>query len=58
MKTCTRCGEEFEEDDNEHDPVTELGDMFVESMSGSRPDELCLKCRKDLAVATLLGFDL
>ncbi|MGD0236763.1 MAG: double zinc ribbon domain-containing protein [Syntrophorhabdales bacterium] len=57
-KTCRRCGEEFEEGDNEHDLVTELGDMFVESMSGSRPDELCPKCRKDVAVTTLLGFDL
>ena len=50
MKTCRKCGEEFDEGDNEHDPVTGLDDIFVESMSGSRPDELCPKCRKDLAV--------
>ena len=41
MKACSRCGEEFEEDDNQHDPVTELGDMFSKGMTGLEADELC-----------------
>ena len=32
MKTCRKCGEEFDEGDDEHNPVTELGDMFSETM--------------------------
>lgn len=57
MKTCRRCGKEFEEGDNERNPVTELGDMFLKGTTGFRADELCPKCRKELARTTLLKFD-
>ena len=57
MEVCKRCGEEFEETDNERNPVTELGDMFSKGMTGFKADDLCAKCRKVLALTTLLGFD-
>jgi hypothetical protein len=57
MKTCRRCGEEFEEGDDEHNPVTKFDDVFLKAMTGYRADDLCPKCRKELAVTTLLKFD-
>jgi len=58
VKVCRRCGEEFEEADNQHDPVMELGRTFLKGMTGFRADDLCPKCRKELSLTTLLGFDL
>jgi hypothetical protein len=32
--------------------------MFSKGMTGFEAEELCPKCRKELAQTTLLGFDL
>ena len=56
MKTCRRCGEDFEESSGDYSPAQELGEMFLDSMGTSGVDDLCPKCMEDLGVANLLGF--
>jgi hypothetical protein len=57
MKACAKCGEEFEETDSAYDPVQELGDTFLDSTGDYRADDLCPRCREELGITNLLGFD-
>ena len=57
MKTCERCGREFEEDKSEYNPAQELGKMFVDSTGGSDAEHLCPRCRETIGMANLMGFD-
>ncbi|MGC9976591.1 MAG: hypothetical protein ABSC57_07765, partial [Syntrophales bacterium] len=40
MKTCKRCGEEFEESSGDYNPAQELGEIFLDSMGGSEGDDI------------------
>ncbi len=54
MKTCGKCGEEFEEDDDEYNPAQELGDVFPETMGEPAADDLCPKCREKVRMTNVL----
>ena len=56
MKTCRRCGEDFEESSGDYSPAQELGEMFL--IAWAHPG-LMISARsawRDTGVANLLGF--
>ena len=55
MKTCGKCGEEFEESDGEYNTAQELGKMFLDSTGDA--EDLCPECREESGMDNLLGFD-
>ncbi len=56
MPRCKRCGEKYVEDEGAASPVEVLGELFLES-AGERPQDLCPRCREEIGVLGLLGFD-
>jgi hypothetical protein len=54
VKTCGRCGEAFEEGDNEYDPAQDLGDVFPEIPGEPAEDDLCPKCKERLRMTNIL----
>jgi len=57
MKTCKHCDEEFEESSGEYNPAEELVEIFLDSTGESGADDLCPKCKEELGINSLLGFD-
>jgi hypothetical protein len=58
MKTCQRCFREFREREDCYDnPAQKLGALFLKSTRGIDEDDLCPKCKKELGITSLLGFD-
>jgi len=56
MPICKKCGEKFDEESKAVSPAETLGALFLES-AGEEPDNLCPKCREELGIFALLGFD-
>ena len=56
MLRCRKCGEKYDEDIGTMSPMEALGELFLES-SGESPQDLCPRCREDIGVIGLLGFD-
>lgn len=58
MKICKNCFREFDEhgDDN-HNPMVKLGMIFLEHTSEVNPGDYCPKCREELGVMNLIGFE-
>jgi hypothetical protein len=57
MRVCRECGEVFDEDDHEYNPASELGDIFLEFTWESDTEYLCPRCKEELGIVSLLGFD-
>lgn len=53
---CRKCGGKYGEDEGAASPFETLGELFLES-AGEEPDNLCPRCREELGVLGLLGFD-
>ena len=56
MKTCVKCGREFEDDHLYSTPFIEIGNIYLESTRTVSIDEICPECREDLGIMSLLGF--
>ncbi len=56
MPRCRKCGERFDEDEKSVSPAETLGSLFLES-TGEDPRDLCPRCREELGIFALLGFD-
>ena len=56
MPRCRKCGEKYDEEEGSVNPVEALGELFLESV-GERPENLCPRCREEIGVLGLLGFD-
>jgi len=56
MPRCRKCGEKYDEDEGPASPVEVLGELFLES-AGESPQNLCPRCREELGMLALLGFD-
>ena len=56
MTTCNKCGESFREGDEEQNPATGLGEMFLEQMEDVDTDDVCPKCKEELGIINLLGL--
>lgn len=57
MLVCKRCGSQYEENSPEYETAQDIGSIFIESVWDINPNELCPKCRRDLGMFTILGFD-
>ena len=57
MRTCKKCGSQFNEDTPEYDPAQEIGGIFIQNVWHLDTCDLCPKCRRELGMFTLLGFD-
>ena len=56
MPRCRKCGEKYDEEEGAVSPVESLGELFLES-AGESPQNLCPRCREELGMLALLGFD-
>ncbi len=56
MPRCKECGNKFDEENGGTSPAETLGELFLES-AGKEPSNLCPKCREEMGIFTLLGFD-
>jgi hypothetical protein len=56
MRSCSKCGESFREEDEERDPALDLGEMFLEHMEDEAAEDVCPKCKEELGIFNLLGF--
>lgn len=59
MKTCSHCGHLFFDDDRSaNGPAEELVDRFLDATESDRPSDLCPRCREELGMMNLMGFNL
>jgi len=56
MKTCSKCGESFQKGDEEHNPATDLGEMFFEHTGDDDAEDVCHKCKEEMGIINLLGI--
>ena len=56
MPRCRKCGEKYAEEEGAISPVEALGALFLESAE-ERPENLCPRCREEITLLGLLGFD-
>jgi hypothetical protein len=58
MKICKNCFREFDErEDNNHNPMVELGNIFIEHTTEVNPVDYCPECREELGILNVAGFD-
>lgn len=58
MKVCKRCFREFEEEEiQDASPATELTKIMLQEIGVEDINDLCPKCREELGLVSLLGFD-
>jgi len=59
MKICKRCSREFDEEEiSDTSPAMELADIMLRDIGIDDISDLCPRCREDLGVMDMLGFDL
>jgi len=56
IKICKRCFKEFEEEDLDISPATELANIMFRDIGIEDINDLCPDCREELGVMNLLGF--
>ena len=56
MRTCSKCGESFQKGDEDYNPATDLGEMFLEQVEDDDAEDVCPKCKEELGIINLLGF--
>lgn len=56
MRTCSKCGESFQKGDEEHNPATDLGEMFFEHTGNDDAEDVCHKCKEEMGIINLLGI--
>ncbi|MDD5343540.1 MAG: hypothetical protein PHW12_03860 [Smithella sp.] len=59
MKICKNCFHEFDEqEDDSHNSMVELGKIFLEHTTEVNPADYCPKCREELGMLTVAGFEI
>jgi hypothetical protein len=59
MKVCKNCFREFDEqEDDGHNPMVELGKIFLEHTTEVNPADYCLECREELGMLNVAGFEI
>ena len=56
MPRCKKCGQKFDDDNGVASPAKTLGELFLEATEED-PRDLCPRCREELGIFNLLGFD-
>ena len=56
MPRCRKCGEQYDEDDGPMSPMEVPGELFLAS-AGEESQNFCPRCREEIGVIGLLGFD-
>lgn len=57
MKICKNCFREFDgQEEDFRNPITELGEIFLEHTSGINPADYCPECREELGLLNIAGF--
>jgi hypothetical protein len=57
MKICKKCFRAFNErDDDSHNPMVELGKIFLEHTTETNVNDYCPECREKLGILNLAGF--
>ena len=54
MKVCRECGQPIAEEEDEYNPARDLGEIFLPDTDA---DETCPRCKEELGIISLLGFD-
>lgn len=58
MKICKNCFQEFDErEDNNHNPMVELGNIFIEHTTEVNPADYCHECREEQGMINVVGFE-
>jgi hypothetical protein len=59
MKICKRCHGEFDERDDALDaaPPERPGGFFITCMGHAETENICGKCKEELGMMNLLGFE-
>ena len=58
MKICKNCFREFDaQEGDSHNPISELGKIFLEHTTGDNPADYCPECREELGMINLAGFE-
>ena len=57
MKICSLCQREYEDDlFPGTSPAEEIGSLFLKSCTKDKEESLCLECKENAGIITLLGF--
>jgi len=57
MKICKNCSREFnEKEDDSHNPMVELGKIFLEHTGKVDVNDYCPECREELGMLNVVGL--
>jgi hypothetical protein len=57
MKICKNCFQEFNEEyDESHNPMAELGKIFLKNITEINPTDYCPRCREELGMLNVAGL--